>query len=71
MTNFDRKLAKLMHDYGYELRGTHLYSLGIRGFSSEWRMDSGYKSLFAAAESLIPIVRDDEYFSRFQRICNS
>lgn len=71
MSSFDRKLSALMRDYGYELRGSHLYSLGIRGFSSEWRMDSGHKSLYAAAESLIPIIRDDEYFARFQRICNN
>lgn len=70
MSALDKKLAALLKDYGYQLRGTSLYMLGIRGFMSEQKMGD-HRSLFGAAWDMVPIIHDDEYFNRLSRICGN
>ncbi len=63
-SDFDKHLIRTMKDYGYEctvletsVRLRQLPLLGYPGFTVPW----AFKSVFQAAEHLIPVIRDDNY----------
>lgn len=68
----DSALTVLMRDFGYAiLTNAHgrvsLVSKGIRGFTSD-RTIGTFRSVFAAAEYLRPIVSDPKYSARHAKI---
>lgn len=65
--NTDTKLRVLLRDYGYAVEGDLLICKGVRGYCSD-RVMRKVTDLFDAAESLIPIIADEGYSARFQRI---
>jgi hypothetical protein len=74
-TELDRKLTVLLRDYGYRFAATNthnkgggdLIEIGIRGYTST-RVVRYFRSMFAACEYLIPLLRDDEYSRRWHSI---
>jgi hypothetical protein len=67
--NADTRLRRLLLDHGYDVQGNTIISKGIRGFCS----DSAWgrcRSIMDACERLIPIIHDDEFTSRYNRITN-
>jgi hypothetical protein len=62
-TKFSKSLVQAMKDYGYEYQGTTLIRKAVKGFMPAHVMGK-FNSAFAAAEHLIPIIRDDEYTNR-------
>jgi hypothetical protein len=65
----DTKLRRLLLDYNYDVRGDTIISKGIRGFcpDSVW---GRCRSIMDACERLIPIIHDDEFTGRYNRITN-
>lgn len=63
----NRKLLRLIRDYGYDFQGNILIERGIRGFCSD-RIVGTRRDLFDAADSLLNVVKDEEYSSRFTNI---
>jgi hypothetical protein len=61
----EKQLMRLMRDYGYavSIRDTHikLIQKAIPGYTSDHELPWAFASIIAAAEHLIPIVRDENY----------
>jgi len=65
-----KQLAMLLSNYDYsyiEQTGT-LIRKGIRGFCSDEIIPHKFRSIFAAVEYLIPIVREDEFSERYRKL---
>ena len=65
-TKLETKLETLLRDYGYRFAGGQLIERGIRGFTSDRILPYRFRSIFAAAEHLIPIVACDEFSKRLR-----
>lgn len=61
--NLDTKLIKAMRRAGYACyvseEGVRLYSLPIRGFTSGYYLPGMFRSVYSAADSLIPVLGSD------------
>ena len=66
-SGMDRRLRRLLSEFGYELRGHTIIQKGIRGFASD-QVFGQARSMFDACERLIPIIHDDNFSSEFRRI---
>ena len=66
--NVETRLKVLLRDYGYKMEGNLLISMAIRGFTSE-SIFGRYRDIYDAAERMVPIIRDDGYYTRFREIC--
>ncbi len=62
-----KALRTLLSDFGYRLDGSTLIRKGIRGFMSDTIVGRRNGPL-DAVESLIPIVADDEFYRRYQKL---
>ena len=62
------KLTVLLKDFGYKVTGCDLIEMAWRGGPA--RTIRQCRGLFDAAEQLIPLLRDDEFYSRFCKITN-
>lgn len=62
-----KALRILLSDFGYCFVNGTLIRKGIRGFMSD-RIVGKRNGLLAAVESLIPIIADDEFYSRYQKL---
>lgn len=56
----EKRLHRLLQEYGYRLDGHSLVSVGIRGFTSS-RIVCRVRDIWDACEYLIPIIRDDDF----------
>ncbi len=64
------RLAILLRDYGYRIHGNRITRIGTPGFSSD--QFAGYhRSPWDAAEQLIPIISDQVFSDRLDRIRRS
>jgi hypothetical protein len=54
----------LLSDFGYKLEGKSLIQKGIRGFTSDRIIISGFDNAMAACEYLCPIVNATEFTNR-------
>ena len=63
----NRNLAILLRDFGYRHEGSLLISAGIFGFCSD-SIVGRFKTTMAAAEWLIPIIHDNEFYDRLNKI---
>jgi hypothetical protein len=63
----DKKLNVLLRDFGYKLEGRVLISCGIKGYTSD-QIVGNFNSFLSAAEYLIPIIREEEYYNRYRAI---
>lgn len=70
-SSLDDRINTLLREYGFRLAGDTLINCGIRGFTSDSVMRGRYDSPLEAAEWLIPLVADDEYYNRLVAIRNS
>lgn len=66
-TKLEAKLKVLLADHGYAVEGNLLIRKGLPGWSAD-RIAARVRSLFDAAEFLIPIVCEDEYYKRHKAI---
>ena len=64
--NATTRLAVLLSDYGFKVEGNRIIQKGIRGFTSD-RIMGTCRSVFDAAEQLVPIVKNPEFTDRFIR----
>lgn len=68
-TSFDKKLCKLISDFDFVYKNNELHTKSIRGFTTSRKIGTFYSAL-SAIEHLIPLVKDDEFFSRYSNIVN-
>ncbi len=72
LTN-EQRYKMILRDYGYKLlRDGDKYTLvrlGLAGYYADQLLPGKYTSAMGAAESLIPIIYDDEYANRIQAVC--
>lgn len=61
----NKKLTRLLKDYGFEVQGALLIQKGIRPYYSD-TVFRRVRSLFDACETLIPLLEDDEFYNRFK-----
>lgn len=66
-SSFERKLLRLIRDYGFDVQGNLLIQKGVRGLSSDITFRT-VRGLFDAADQLIPILKDGEYTERFNSL---
>ena len=70
MRGTTKALEVLMRDYGFRVEGNVIIENGIRGFTSS-RVFRHCRSVFDAAEQLIPVICDSDYSARFGQITKS
>ena len=63
----EKKLQKLLQDFDYEYSGKYLTRKGIKGFCSS-EIVSKFRDIQSAAEWLCPIVKDDNYTKRLNKL---
>ncbi len=63
----DARLARLLREFDFEVCGKAIFSLPIRGFTSR-QYFGPCRDIFSAADHLIAIIRDDNYYNRLQQI---
>lgn len=64
----NEKLKVLLRDYGYKVCGNELIQTAYRQMPQ--RAVRRCRDVIDAAEQLIPIIRDDAFYSRYQEITN-
>jgi hypothetical protein len=67
LSKYDRKVAALLKEFNYKLKGDVLIQCGI-GPNRDQIFRTGIKSHFAAAELLIPIIADEKFRQAFRSI---
>ncbi len=71
LTN-EQRYKMILRDYGYKLlRDGDKYTLvclGLAGYYADRLLPGKYPTAMGAAESLIPIIHDDEYTNRVQAV---
>lgn len=74
LTN-EQRYKMILRDYGYKLlRDGDKYTLvclGLAGYYADRLLPGEHSTAMGAAESLIPIIHDDEYANRVQAVCVS
>ena len=66
-TTSEKKLKVLLSDYGYSVIDDILIDNGVRGFIPR-SIVGKFKSILAMAEHLIPVISDNNFWERYNRI---
>lgn len=67
-SELDRKLIRLMRDFGYYANAGSVYSMPIGGYPAQFVRHC--RDIFDAADQLCPIIADSEYTDRFVKLAN-
>lgn len=70
-TQLDKKLEGLLKSYGYGLKGDRLIRYGKRGYVADYIYPYSFCSYYSAAEYLISIISDDDYYNKFKQITDT
>ena len=65
----NKKLVRLISEWGYELKGRELWSKRIAGYSGSFV--ANIRDIFDAAEYLIPIIHNSEYQNELNFLLDS
>lgn len=72
MLTDEQRYKMILRDYGYKLvhhgEKWQLVQTGLAGYYADRLLSGKHNSAMAAAESLIPIIHEDEYQNRVQSV---
>jgi len=63
----DKKLQVLLRDFGYRMAEKYLIDKGVEGFIPP-KVIGKFNSFLDAVEYLIPVIHDEEFHKRYNRI---